>query len=87
MSEVSPEHSRQELEGLGFGPYEVNFVDSFVLELANREKISINVWFPGKCDSFFPNHVATVRYCDAQQEDFEIEVGLRHLSLSLAKTR
>ena len=87
MSEVSPEHSRQELEGLGFGPYEVNFVDSFVLELANREKISINVWFPGKCDSFFPNQVATVRYCDALQEDFEIEVGLRHLSLSLAKTR
>ena len=34
MSEVSSEHSRQELEGLGFGPYEVNFVDSFVQALS-----------------------------------------------------
>ena len=69
MSETSPEHSREELEDLGFGPHEVNFVDSFVLELKNGEKISINVWFPGNSKDYFPKQEATVRYCNALDDE------------------
>ncbi len=60
---------------LAFGPYEVNLVDSFVLNLKDGEKISINVWFPGNSADYFPRHEATVRYCNAQEQDFEAEVG------------
>ena len=74
MAATSPEHSREELNDLGFGPYEVNFVDCFALELKNGEKISINVWFPGNCKDFFPKQEATIRYCDAKDESFVGEV-------------
>jgi hypothetical protein len=74
MAAASPEHSREELNDLGFGPYEVNFVDCFALELKNGEKISINVWFPGNCNGFFPKQEASIRYCDAKDESFVGEV-------------
>ncbi len=54
---------------MGFGPYEVNFVDNFVLDLKNGEKISINVWFPKSPENYFPKHAAIVRYCDAAQDE------------------
>lgn len=76
MAATSPEHSREELNDLGFGPYEVNFVDCFALELKNGEKISINVWFPGNCKDFFPKQEATIRYCDAKDESFVGEVKI-----------
>ena len=71
---LEPEHSRDELKDLQVGPYEVNFVDSFVLELADDNKISMNVWFPGNCNGYFPKQEATVRYCNAQDEGFVGEV-------------
>ena len=54
MPELEPEHTRDELKGLQFGPYEVNFIDSFVLELTDGLKISMNVWFPGNSKDYFP---------------------------------
>ena len=35
MSKSDLEHSREELKDLGFGPYQVNFVDSFIFDLKN----------------------------------------------------
>ena len=69
MPELEPEHTRDELKDLQFGPYEVNFVDSFVLELTDGHKISMNVWFPGNSKDYFSKQEATVRYCNALDDE------------------
>ena len=74
MSKSEPEHSREELKDLGFGPYQVNFVDSFIFDLKNGDHLSINIWFPVKTDEYFQRQAAVVQYCKAQDEPFESEV-------------
>ena len=72
--EPDPDHSREELKDLSFGPHEVNFVDNFILDLNNGEKLSINIWFPSKTGKYFQRQAAVVQYCQAQDETFEPEV-------------
>jgi len=75
-----------DLNDLGFGPYEVNFVDNFALDLKNGEKISINVWFPKSPENYFPKHAATVRYCDAAHNENFIEEVTKSFQYSQFKT-
>ena len=61
-------YSREQLQNLDFGPYEVNICD-FTIQLKDSTKISAKIWFPGSKRPELDAQTSWSKYCESEKNE------------------